>query len=585
MARKTLPSWPADGLLFSSSAANRSATAQLSAVLALLSRISPEADPEGFLRLAETARALIRTLLTATAAQRTMNARASRAAAERQRLLSELEALDAQTQGAARALPPESAGLLSRAARRSLVLSSRRLAFTPDERRVIEPLRSLYSRLKSEMSIRLAPSGVAITESLSASAAESALKNADLPAARRQAFAAVNAWFAEKAPLFADLLNAIAAVRLAALSRSGMTLPEAAAADEGVSPKALEAFRRAINAGAAAVRPALSLQARAFLPEASLATDSRPRLPAALLWAPPPFLTTPAGLSTFEGALRCLKAALSRIAPGASAFIDTEVAGGWVQARSLSGGEGGSWTDEVPGERAVAVYADWQPTLGRAFELAHTFGEAYLRHALQDDPSLVRRPPAILCETMGRLFSHALLAHLLSQCEDEAERKSLLWQALTRIAKNLLDLPFRARLTEMIHEERARGYLTGAQFCRLAEDAWAQYFGDATEGCDPYVWARKVHFYRTETLNYDWQYAFGFLASVRLFERLERDGCTACGETLEAFCRDAAWLDAGALFQKHLGAEIEDVSFWQEAHEAALKPLAAAASAASPTGL
>ena len=568
MAKKALPSWPADSLLFSGSADGRAAAEQLAAVLAIARRVSP-ADSKAFLRIADTARTLIRTLLTGCAAQRAMNARANRGAAERQRLLAELERLDARCLEAAKALPPDASGGFSRAARRFLLIKSRRLELLPADRRVIEPLCSLYARLKAQMKLSVD------SWPLSAPAAEAALKNLDDPAVRRAAYGAFNAWYSEKAPLFADLLNAIAAARLNALERGGMTLSEATAADEGVTPEVLKALMSAVDEGAPAVRPAIALQAEAFASEAGPAGAGK--LPVAFLWAPPPFQKVPAALSTFEGAVKTIKAALRPVAPDAADFIDREIAGGWIQARSPSGGEAGSWTDEVPSAWAVAVFADWQPTAGRAFELAHTLGEAYLRHALMEEPALVRRPPAVICETAGRLFSHALLAHLLSSGGDADERRVILWQGLNRLKKNLLDLPFRARLNRMIHEERARGYLTAPLLTDLTRRAWETYFGDATEGFDPFVWAHRVHFYRTGTIHYDWQYAFGFLASVPLLVRLRQDGRTASGGTLAHFCRDAAWLDARELFQKHLGEDIEDAAFWQRAHAASLRPLREAA--------
>ena len=85
------------------------------------------------------------------------------------------------------------------------------------------------------MRINVPTTGGAFSGTLTAAAAESVLKNTDDPAVRRSAFGVFNAWYAENAPLFADLLNAVTAVRVNALEASGRTLMDAAAADEGVS--------------------------------------------------------------------------------------------------------------------------------------------------------------------------------------------------------------------------------------------------------------------------------------------------------------------------------------------------------------
>ena len=566
MTKKLIPTWPADTILSPGSAPFKAMQARLTALVTLLDRTDAVKAPGDFLKLAEAARTLIRTMLTACDAQRALNARGSRAGGVRQQLLGLAEELDRKTE----CLDiPVSDDPLVKAFFRWKAVQARRRQQTPAERRVAEPLRSLYSRLKAGMRINVPTTGGAFSGTLTAAAAESVLKNTDDPAVRRSAFGVFNAWYAENAPLFADLLNAVTAVRVNALETSGRTLTDAAAADEGVSAAVMTALLQVVDDEAPLVRPAVSMQAEVFVGK-----GAEPKMPMAFLWAPPPFAKTPAPLTTFEGAVKAVKASLETIAPTAAAFIDREMREGWVEGRNLSGGEGGSWTDELPATGAVAVYADWQPTVGRAFELAHTFGEAFVRSELLKEPTLVRRPPAVICETVGRLFSHALLVYLIRETEAiKADYAAVLWQGLKRLTKNLLDLPFRCRLTQSVHEERARRYLAVSDLNELTEKAWKRFYGDSTDGYDQFVWAHRVHFYRTETLHYDWQYTFGFLASVKLYERLAKDGTTASGGTLADFCRESAWTDGEALFKKHLGADLTDERFWQDAYRAALFPL------------
>lgn len=90
------------------------------------------------------------------------------------------------------------------------------------------------------------------------------LKNADDPVARRSVFGAFNAWYAENAPLFSDLLNVVAGVRLNALERLGKTLSEASAADEGLTPAVFSSLMNVVDAGAGEVRPAVAMQAEVF---------------------------------------------------------------------------------------------------------------------------------------------------------------------------------------------------------------------------------------------------------------------------------------------------------------------------------
>ncbi len=577
--KNPFPAWDAKGVLNPASHAFDLVKSRLAAVLALMERVEVEpAAAAGYLKLAESARALARTLLTACDAQRSMNALASRTVAERQRLLSLLAAMDERTLAIVKAGAGEAepADRLLAAARRWEEAQSRRVRSRTADRRVAEPVRSLYSRVKAGMKLELPIAASGYRGKLTASAAEGLLKTTADPVVRRLTFGACNAWYAENAPIFAELLNAAAGSRVNILEREGKTFTEASAAGEGVSSAVFDALMSAVEAGAEAVRPAVTLRAEVFSPKTA---DGAPvRMPAAFLEAPPPLVKTPAPLSTFEGAVEAVKTSLQIIAPDAPNFIDREIAEGWVESRSLAGGEGGSWTDEVPSAGAVAVFADWQPSIGRAFELAHTFGEAYLRQQLLSEPALLRRPAPVLCETVGRLFSHALLAHLIETTKnDKSAYAAVLWQGLLRLAKNLLDLPFRCRLIEAIHENRRTQYLSVGQINDLTAAAWRRVYAETTDGYDQFVWAHKKHFYRTEALHYDWQYTFGFLASVPLLATLQKGGRTAAGATLADFCRESAWTDPAPLFQKHLAADIASASFWRRALQKSLFPIELAA--------
>lgn len=578
--RNPFPAWDAKGVLNPASQPFELVKSRLASVLALMDRVddaSPRAAAD-YLKLAESARALARTMLTACDAQRSMNALASRIVAERQRLLSLLEAMDERTAAMVKALGETASGedRLIAAARRWQAVRSRQVRSQRADRRVAEPIRSLYSRVKAGMKLELPIAASGYRGKLSAAAAEGVLKTTEDPAVRRLTFGACNAWYAENASIFAELLNAAAGCRVNILEREGKTFTEASAAGEGVSVAVFDALMTTVESEADAVHPAVTLRAEVFA--GKTADGETARMPAAFLAAPPPFVKTPAALATFEGAVKAVKTAVADIAPDAPDFIDREIAAGWVESRSLAGGEGGSWTDEVPSASAVAVFADWQPTIGRAFELAHTFGEAYLRQQLLSEPALLRRPAAVLCETVGRLFSHALLVHLVAATKgDKAAYAAVLWQGLLRLSKNLLDLPFRCRLIEAVQEARRTQYLSVGRINDLTEAAWRRAYGETTDGCDQYVWAHKIHFYRTETLHYDWQYTFGFLASAALFDVLKMGGRTAAGATLADFCRESAWTDAESLFQKHLAADIASGDFWRGTLAQSLFPIALAA--------
>ena len=87
MMKKLIPTWPADSILSPGSAPFAAMQARLTALVTLLDRTDEKKAPGDFLKLAEAARTLIRTMLTACDAQRALNARGSRAGSVRQQLL------------------------------------------------------------------------------------------------------------------------------------------------------------------------------------------------------------------------------------------------------------------------------------------------------------------------------------------------------------------------------------------------------------------------------------------------------------------------------------------------------------------
>ena len=95
-------------------------------------------------------------------------------------------------------------------------------------------------------------------------------------------------------------------------------------------------------------------------------------------------------------------------------------------------------------------------------------------------------------------------------------------------------------------------------------------FGGTTDGCDQYVWCWKPHLYRTNTVFYDWQYAFGYLVSQHLAETFLTSGTTASGASLGDFARDACRMRCDELIKKHLDADIRDPVFWTQAIDTAL---------------
>lgn len=134
----------------------------------------------------------------------------------------------------------------------------------------------------------------------------------------------------------------------------------------------------------------------------------------------------------------------------------------------------------------------------------------------------------------------------------------------------LLMVPSRHRLLVDLLAARRDGILSASRFNEASRRAWDAFFGGTTDGCDQYVWCWKPHLYRTNTVFYDWQYAFGYLVSQHLAETFLTSGAMASGALLGDFARDACRMHCDELLKKHLDADIRDPAFWMQAVDIAL---------------
>ena len=402
---------------------------------------------------------------------------------------------------------------------------------------------------------------------MSCSSAESYLKNSTDTATRRQVFGAYNAWFAENAAPFAALLNAMTGHRLNLSDRAGMSMLDASLKSERMSRPAFDAMMRAVRAAAPRARNAVQLSGMVL----SCLEGRRSGLSVANLFAPLPEAAPLEAAASFDGAADALRRTFSRIDPDFQGFLKLLLSAGWIETSNISGGEGGTWCAQVPACSSVAVYADYQPTLNRACELAHILGEASLRDRLIAYPAIAQNPSLLSCEIAGRFFMDAFLAQLLEETEwERREHAAVLWQALRQIGVNLLHLPFRFELSHRLHEERRHGYLSVNDINKLTNTIWEDYFADTVRGSDQYVWAAKLHFYLPREPHYDWQYTAGYLIAAVLRRRLLADGCTACGGSFGDFLSDCATIDCDELIRRHLGADPASDAFWTDAATEAL---------------
>ena len=594
MERFDLPKWLPDGAsdvqspLFEDLAKTLDMTIS---ALAAANRLAPDAPgpsaTEEMLRLYGRGRDLIRTLLTICRAHLGLNPTDGASVAARSRLLARREELDraaAKVFAAVRALPEP--GSDAEADRNYDVYPEIRrwklyvLTLPPTlskervgaalVREAMTPLYALHTHMTSTMSLSVEDSGRHVRRQ-SFGMSLSILRNSDDPVLRRTTFEAMNAWFASHANAFADLLNAISGLRVAIWRESGEGFPEVHLHRERTSVESYRAMLAALDDALPEIRRSVTLRARMAMKTPDGEPD--PKTAPCHLTAPLPGALWTRG-SSYIDHMRDLLAASKNVDPSFGAFLREAHEKHWVDGRNFASKTGSSWCDDLPALGAVRILTHFYPNLESEVRVAHLFGVAHHLRLLHGASPAARLFPLSVTEIAGKFYEALLLRHLRREAEgtgNESLRLAVYWLDLSRMTNFLLTIPARHRLLSDIYRERYAGALSVRTLNELSDAAWHHYFGDTTTGADRYVWAYKPHFYRQETIAYDWQYVFGYLLGDMLADRFENDPQAEGG--VRKFWAESGLLSTDELIRRWLGEDPKSPTFWRKCIEKALKPM------------
>lgn len=594
MERLNLPKWASDGTsdvqspLFSDLAKTLDMTIS---ALAAANRLAPDVPgpsaTDEMLRLYGRGRDLIRTLLTICRAHLGLNPTDGASVAARSRLLARREELDraaARALAAVRAMPePGSDAEADRhydtypeIRRWKLYVSTlptsswKEFSGASLMREAMTPLYALHTHMTSTMSLAAEDSGRHVRRQ-SFGMSLSILRNGDDPVLRRTTFEAMNAWFASHANAFADLLNAISGLRVAIWRASGAHFPEVHLQKERTSVEAYRAMLNALDEALPEVRRSVTIRARMAMKTKNGEPD--PKTLPCHLTAPLPGALWTRG-STYADHLRDLITASANVDPSFGVFLREAHEKHWVDGRNFASKTGSSWCDDLPSLGAVRILTHFYPNLESEVRVAHLFGVAHHLRLLHGASPAARLFPLSVTEIAGKFYEALLLRQLRKEAEgtgNESLRLSVYWLDLSRITNFLLTIPARHRLLGDIYRERLFGALSVRTLNELSDAAWHHYFGDTTIGADRYVWAYKPHFYRQETIAYDWQYVFGYLLGDMLADRFEKESLVSGG--VRKLWAESGLLSTDELIRKWLGDDPRSSAFWRKCIEKALKPV------------
>ncbi len=387
------------------------------------------------------------------------------------------------------------------------------------------------------------------------------LKSSDDSALRKSAWLASNVWCSQNRLLFMDLLNLTLAVK--ANSRcSPESLMQRAFREESIQPQTYLSMFQALEDAKVDARQSVTLRAKA---------QHQAKLPAFELFSVVPSQASRQDFGNYESTLRQITQSYAELDSDFVKFIDDIQKNQWVDARLHSKKVGGTWCENYPATKQVVIFANFSSGLAAAVQLAHPFAVGYLHYLHNHHGSFRPSTPYSVLETAAEVGMEQLLKFYAHQ--RSVDEKELLWYQLRSLSNKLLWLPMRHHLMKELLNHRINGPLGIAEISKCVKECWQHWFGDSVDGIDPYYWALKPHFFRTDVLYYDWQYTMGFLLGKKIVATLFESSPLQRGPLLQKFFVSLSRQSIETAAKDIFEWDLESVDFWHEAIAESLEPL------------
>lgn len=127
-----------------------------------------------------------------------------------------------------------------------------------------------------------------------------------------------------------------------------------------------------------------------------------------------------------------------------------------------------------------------------------------------------------------------------------------------------MNIQSRFLFEQRFYEERKQGEVLTDRLNELMVEAQKEAFGDSLDEYHPHFWASKSHFHITGVPFYNFPYTFGYMFSLGIYSKALQAG-TSFEEKYIALLKDTASMTVEDLAYKHLGVDLTQKDFWEEA--------------------
>lgn len=393
---------------------------------------------------------------------------------------------------------------------------------------------------------------------LNLSACLGILKGSPDDTLRKSVFAGMNGFYAKYSVLYADILNQLAGFRLAQFELAGCDYLLPSLQQNRISRTALNTMFSCIEQRVGEIRKSVTLRAE------YLGVD---KLNVCDLSAPAPLKT--AKNISYEKTIDQICKALGQLSPEIPHFIQMMLANKWLEASVKNNKAGGAFYTRFNQLKQPRVFTSYLGTSAHQIQQAHELGHAWHYWIMRELPTIETEFPMTLAEIASTFNEAVFREYLLHQDKESEVTGSVLWQEIKSVANFLLHIPVRYDFEIQFMSQRKNGALNVKEINGIMDNAWNKWFGDSTEDTERYLWASKMHFYKTDQYIYNYPYTVGYLISQGLLVEREKLG-DRFFEHYRALLMDTGRLSVDDLVKKHLGYDICTPDFWNQCIDRAM---------------
>ncbi|MGK7376329.1 M3 family oligoendopeptidase [Planococcus sp. 1R117A] len=236
----------------------------------------------------------------------------------------------------------------------------------------------------------------------------------------------------------------------------------------------------------------------------------------------------------------------------------------WIEAEDRPGKRPGGFCTSFPDSEQTRIFMTFSGSATNISTLAHELGHAYHQHVMNDTEALNQRYAMNVAETASTFAEMVVSDAAVKNASSNEEKIALLEDKIKRSIAFFMNIHSRFLFETRFYEERKKGAVSVERLNQLALNAQQEAYGSELASYNPTFWASTLHFHITGVPFYNFPYTFGYLFSQGIYAKaLETEG--GFEESYNALLRDTGRMTVEQLAQKHLGVDLEQAGFWEDA--------------------